>query len=244
MIPKIIHYCWFGPNPIPKREMLFLSIWKKKLPDYKFMFWNEKTFNVNDYNYTKEAYDTKNYVFITDLLRSYVLVKYGGFYLDMDVEVIKSLDPFLENRVILGTEDWKGGMLTALMGAEPNHPFFVEMLNEYADRRFIFPDGSFNKEVSNQVYKRVLKGYGFIDKDENQFLREGIKVVTSDYFSVYNLIDDKLYKTDNTVTIHWHSLLWVSRFTKIIKMIRIKILVPLLGKDRYRKISESLKQTK
>ena len=97
MIPKIIHYCWFGGNPLPADARRCIESWKKYLPDYKIKEWNENNFDINSNQYVREAYEKRKFAFVTDYVRLYALVNEGGVYMDTDVEVIKSYDPFLHH---------------------------------------------------------------------------------------------------------------------------------------------------
>lgn len=104
MIPKIIHFCWFGGNPKPRQVLDYIETWKQHNPDYVIKEWNESNFDVYALPFTKEAFLSKKYVFVADVARIYVLIKYGGIYLDTDVEVKKSFDPFLKHESFLGKE--------------------------------------------------------------------------------------------------------------------------------------------
>ena len=95
MIPKVIHYCWFGRNPLPKDAIICINSWKKNLPDFEIKEWNEDNFDVNMIPYTAEAYAAKKYAFVSDFARFWILYKHGGLYFDTDVEVIKPLDDII-----------------------------------------------------------------------------------------------------------------------------------------------------
>ena len=97
MIPKIIHYCWFGKNPLSDLAKKCIDSWKKYCPDYEIIEWNEENFDINSNVYVKEAYDSKKWAFVTDYVRLYALDKCGGIYMDTDVELLKGIDVFLEN---------------------------------------------------------------------------------------------------------------------------------------------------
>ena len=105
MIPKKIHYCWFGGNPLPEDAQKYLESWKKFCPDYEIIRWDEKNFDINQLPYVQEAFKAKKWAFITDYVRLYALYNYGGIYMDTDVEVLKSLDSFLELKAFSGFEN-------------------------------------------------------------------------------------------------------------------------------------------
>lgn len=104
MIPKIIHYCWFGRNPLPKSAIKCIESWKQFFPDYQIKEWNEDNFNVNITLYTREAYEKKKYAFVSDYARYWILYNYGGLYFDTDVEILKSFDSIIEKGPFMGAE--------------------------------------------------------------------------------------------------------------------------------------------
>ena len=105
MIPKIIHYCWFGGKPFPSAVQKCIDSWKKYLPDYEIREWNETNYDLDKCKFAKEAYDQKKWAFVTDFVRLDVVYQYGGIYFDTDVEVIKSFDDLLNNKAFLGFDD-------------------------------------------------------------------------------------------------------------------------------------------
>ena len=118
MIPKKIHYCWFGGNPLPELAIKCLESWKKYCPDYEIIEWNETNFNLDSCEYVREAYQAKKWAFVSDYARLKVVYDNGGIYLDTDVELIKSLDRLLKNKSFFGTET-TGVVATGLgFGAE------------------------------------------------------------------------------------------------------------------------------
>src|SRR5699024_8907222 len=128
MIPKIIHYCWFGGNELSKTTKVCINSWKKKLPDYKIIEWNESNFDINSNQYVKEAYQAGRYAFVTDYVRLYVLYHYGGIYMDTDVEVLKSLDSFLKHQAFTGCENEKNSV-TGIIGSEKDHEWIKTLLD-------------------------------------------------------------------------------------------------------------------
>ena len=114
MIPKVIHYCWFGRNPLPPFAVKCIESWKKFLPGYEIKEWNEDNFDVNIIPYTQEAYEARKYAFVSDYARFYILYHHGGIYFDTDVEVIKSIDDIIERGAFMGCENEAKPGATAL----------------------------------------------------------------------------------------------------------------------------------
>ena len=129
MIPKIIHYCWFGCGKMPDLALKCIESWKKFLPDYELRLWNEDTFDINSVPYVKEAYEARKFAFVTDYIRLWALEREGGGYMDTDVEVYKPLDEFLDKEGFTGFEDIHYPV-TATMGAEKGNPEAAENLHE------------------------------------------------------------------------------------------------------------------
>ena len=187
LIPKIIHYCWFGKGDMPKLETECIRSWKKHLPDYEFVLWNEERFDVTKHPYVKEAYEAKKYAFVTDYVRLYALYNYGGIYMDTDVEALKPLDPFLVHKAFIGCEsDVLLG--TGTIGAESGHPWIKDLLAEYENKRFILPDGSYDTIPNTYlVAEFTKKAYGWEPKDAYQVLKEDLHVYPFDFFCAKDL---------------------------------------------------------
>lgn len=240
MIPKIIHYIWFGGKEYSERIKLCIKSWEKYLPEYKFMLWNEDTFDINEIPFTKQAYEHKKWAFVSDYVRVWALNKYGGIYLDTDIEILKPIDnDILKNKIVLGTDD--AGYLTALMMAEPNQPFFNNMVNLYQNMDFITENGKLNTEVNNTYLQKNLTLYGYKVKNSYQKLKDDIVVFPDEFFHVRSLVTGKLNLTKNSFAIHWHTITWVSKRTKFINFLRINVLVPLLGTTLYNKLTNKIR---
>lgn len=238
MIPKIIHYCWFGKGAYTDKVKQCLASWQQVLGDYEIKLWNEENVNLEESPYIRDAYATGNYSFVSDHTRMKVLAEYGGIYLDVDMEVLRPLDSFLHHRLCLGTDDT--GTIETVMMAEPHHPILEAAYREYKHRAFILPDGSYNKEVPNVLLNRLLVPYGFRERNERLSLADGIEIYPDDYFQGISLVSGKMHRTENTHIIHWHTLLWVSPRTRILRWLRMKIFVPLLGPTRYLRLKSAL----
>ncbi|MDR1001010.1 MAG: glycosyl transferase [Clostridiales bacterium] len=212
MIPKIIHYAWFGDNSIPEKENAFIEKWKALMPDYEFCLWNEDNYEVTKIEYTKQAYEKKKYAFVTDYVRLDVPYTHGGIFLDTDVEVIKKYDD------LLGDEAFAGFQLHtcrvnagSAIGACAGNPVLKEMRDDYERRSFINPDGSLNLTTCTFYQTSVLKKHGLKDNDTKQELN-GFCVYPSEYFCPMNIQTGEITITPNTYSIHHYSASWKSDF--------------------------------
>ena len=208
-IPKIIHYCWFGKNPLPELAQKCIASWKKYLPDYEIKEWNEENYDVRKIPSTAQAYDAKKYAFVSDYARFDILYQYGGLYFDTDVEVIKPLDEILKRGAFAGVE--RAGSLNAGLGlASPAaSPIYKEILDSYKNSSFIKDDGSIDLTTVVTRVSDIFKKHGFTDKNEIQKVEE-ITVYPSEYFCPKDIETGKLTVTENTVSIHWFDGSWVS----------------------------------
>ena len=178
MIPKVIHYCWFGHNPLPKLAQKCINSWKKYLPDYEIKEWNEDNFDLELYPYAKEAYESKKYAFVTDVVRLYALYHEGGIYMDTDVSVHKPLDEFLNEPAFSGFER-ENYPVCATMGAIKGNPIIKEMLDYYNDRDF--------EELTNtKIMSNILAEHG-IDRMKNEIQKiEDFTIYPQEYFNDEN----------------------------------------------------------
>lgn len=234
MIPKIIHYIWFGGKPFPNKVLKCIESWHKYLPDYEFKLWNEDTFDVNSVEFTRQAYANKKWAFVSDYVRMYALNKFGGWYLDTDIEILRPIERFEVHRMVLGTDH--DGALTALMGSEPNHPYWSEVLAFYDSMNFVNKDGTFNMTVNNTHLQGVLESYGYKFENKYQELKEGIVVYPDDYFHVANNEKGTIHKTNNSYAIHWHTLLWTSEMSHLNRWFRLHIMKPIFGEERFMEV--------
>ncbi len=206
MIPKIIHYCWFGGNPLPKSAEKCIKSWKKYCPDYEIIEWNESNFDVNSNKYVREAYENKKYAFVTDYVRLYAMYTYGGIYMDTDVEVLKPLDCFLDNHAFSGFES-SDYIPTGLMASEKNFPLFGELLKYYDNRAFVNPDGSFDTTTNTVTITNMCKSRGLVLNNEFQVV-DGFALYPRDYFCVKNTHTGIIEKTQNSFAIHHFNASW------------------------------------
>ena len=221
MIPKIIHYCWFGKKEKPKKVIKLINSWKKKLSDYEFIEWNESNFNVNDFKFTKLAYEAKKYAFVADYVRLYALFNSGGIYLDTDVEVLKNFNNFLDLKSFISFES-SNSLSTAVIGAEKGSLFIKECLEIYNQKN---KDTNF-QNLDLTPNSRILFDLLFSDKmDPNKiFELNYVSVYPIEYFCGKDFKTYKLIKTTNTICIHHLDSTRYSPYRKMLKLIK-KILI-------------------
>lgn len=211
LIPKIIHYCWFGGNPLPELAQKCISSWRKFFPDYEIKEWNEQNYDVNKILYTKQAYEAKKYAFVSDYARFDILYQYGGLYFDTDVEVIKPMDEILKRGAFAGVErTGDASSLNAGLGlASPAaSPIYKEILDSYKESSFLNEDGTQNLTTVVTRVSDIFKNHGLKDIDEIQTVA-GVTVYPVDYFCPKDYITGKMNITQNTHTIHWYDGSWL-----------------------------------
>ena len=189
-IPKKIHYCWFGGNPLPELAVKCIESWKKYCPDYEIIRWDESNFDVNCHPYVAEAYKNEAYAFVSDYARLKIIYENGGIYLDVDVEILKNIDELLENEMYCGFSNHVPRINTGLgFGAVKGHPILLEMMEAYKYERYE-TDIGFNKTLCQLYNTKVLVTHGLIQNGRTQFL-EGVTCYSKDYFdpisSYYNI---------------------------------------------------------
>ncbi len=223
MIPKKIHYCWFGGKEKPKEVLKCIDSWKKYCPDYEIIQWDENNFDVNAHPYTKQAYELKKWAFVSDYARLWIVYNEGGIYLDTDVEVLKNLDDLLDNEAYMGFEDKKYVANGLGFGAVKNHPFILKNMKAYDKESIIGKDGKLDP-VSCPVYTTNLLREGGLTDDNGTVQNVcGVTIYPKDRLCPYNYITGVMNITDNTYSIHLYSMTWLgkaqvikSKFTKII----------------------------
>lgn len=218
MIPKIVHYCWFGGNPLPEDAVKCIESWKKYLPDYEIIEWNENNFDLNCCQFVKDAYKEKKWAFITDCVRLYAMVSEGGIYMDTDVEVCKPLDEFLSEQAFSGfqTED---SIPTGIMACEKGYHVFEKMLNDYNTRSFYNEDGSLNITPNVVYITEEYKKYGLVLNNQKQTV-EGFTLYPVDYFCAKSWKTGIVNKTENTYTIHHFAGSWFSDEDKQMRKVK------------------------
>lgn len=246
MIPKIIHYCWLSDDPIPQQLQNYMDTWKQVLPDYEWVKWDFIRFDINSSIWVKEAFENKKYAFAADYIRLFAIYTMGGIYLDMDIEVLKSFDEFLDNGFFTINEyypesfrkmkcgnllDKEGhrvkegkiafGLQAAVLGGEKGSQYVKELMSYYENRHFVLPDGSLDtKVIAPTIYARQAEQWGFVYRDVEQHLDNRVSIYPSNYVAA---TADMLHP-DNYAVHHcahsWADPLQLTLFDRIV--IRIK----------------------
>ncbi len=236
MLPKTIHYCWFGRTPLPKLAEKCIASWRKFLPDYEIKEWNEDNFDVNMIPYTAEAYKAGKYAFVSDYARFYVLYRYGGIYFDTDVEVIKPLDDIIARGNFMGfetnpSESDQQKTLDANevsvnpglgLGVAPGLGLVKKMLDYYEDKHFVYEQNMRNQITVVHIATKILLQNGLKCVEGIQKVADDCYIYPSDYFCPISVVTGRLHITENTRTIHHYAATWSNRkysLTEILKRI-------------------------
>lgn len=252
MIPKIIHYCWFGPKEMPRDQKAFIDHWKELMPDYEFKCWSEKDIDIQNIPFTKGAYDVKKFAYVADYTRIYALYNVGGIYMDTDIELHTRFDKFLGygmftsfecapkrgdmpkvrsmlssngERVIKGecTRIPGVGLFSALIGAEKGHPFIKDNLDYYNSHSF---DEVWNNDLTvPNILAYHAERYGFRYKNIEQHLSGNMVIFD------YTVFASKLRANRNSLAIHkcassWKNLTYRQRIKELlydIKLVRVLV---------------------
>lgn len=212
MIPKVIHYCWFGRNPLPDSALKCIASWRKYLPNYEIKEWNEDNFDVNIIPYTRQAYEAKKYAFVSDYARFWILYNYGGLYFDTDVEVIRPIDDIIERGPFMGIELMCDNGFPMVnpgvgIGAEKGMNIYKEALDKYAHLSFLNNDGSFNHKTIVSYTTELLMLHNLLSVNKLQQIAD-IWIYPIDYFNPLNDLTGKINITENTRSIHWFMNSW------------------------------------
>lgn len=209
MIPKVIHYCWFGGKEKPELVNKCIKSWQRYCSDYEIKEWNEQSFDIYSAPiYVQEAYQEKKWAFITDYVRLWAMYEFGGVYMDTDVEVVKPLDEFLNNKGFTGFEADEY-MVTGIMAAEKGLLLMKKLLSYYNGRKFILEDGTLDMTTNTVTITRILIEAGFKPNGQMQEIG-GFVIYPRDYFCPLDDATGKLVKTSNTAVIHWFNKSWLS----------------------------------
>lgn len=228
MIPRIIHYCWFGRNEKPKLAKKCIASWRRYCPDYEIIEWNEDNFDISRHPYLRWCYEQQKWTFLSDFARLVILAEHGGIYLDTDVEVIRSLDDLLGFDAFYGFETDQFINTGQGFGCTANHPTVEAMKKVYEDFK-LDENGDYPVAACPQYNTQALLPYGLILNGQRQTVL-GAEILPADYLNPYDDPTGRLIKTENTYSIHWYGKSWMSKKT-ILKSRMMKPLHRILGTD-------------
>ena len=243
MIPRVIHYCWFGGNELTPLAKKCIASWRRFFPDYEIKEWNEGNFDVNCIQYTADAYKAGQYAFVSDYARFWVLYKYGGVYFDTDVEVIRPMEEVVEKGPFMGFE-FLGENVAINPGlgiaAEQEMPLYKTILDQYNRLNFLTETGRLNPYTMIPIVTDLLKEMGLAGNGTIERIA-GVDIYPPDWFNPFDDATGRLRKTENTRTIHWFAKSWLPAEpawkTKTKRLLR-----RLFGTDRLTRLGQFLKK--
>lgn len=212
MIPKTIHYCWFGESKKPKIVQRCINSWKNVMPEYKIKCWDNDSFYFDSIPFVRDAIQAKKYAFAADYVRLYALYTEGGLYFDTDVLVKKSFDIFLNNDYFCGTEAYMIGdtpryrMEAAIMGSQREHPFIEECMSFY--HKATFDKNRLSSDfIIQTIISRYAEKYGYVYENKKQSLNNIITVYPTSVFT--NTLNPDNSNPDRIYAIHQNLGSWI-----------------------------------
>lgn len=210
MIPKTIHYCWFGRGQKPKLAEKCIASWKKYCPDYEIIEWNEDNFDVHMNGYTRMCYEEKKYAFLSDYVRLLVVAEHGGIYFDTDVELLRPIDNLLDHEAFFGFETPEYVATGLGFGSVPHGAAIEAMVREYD----ALLDGQHGTVGCPRLNTSALVTLG-LKKDGSKQRVAGAVILPVEYLNPYESTTGRLNKTENTISVHWYAGAWLSRRQRI-----------------------------
>lgn len=251
MIPKIIHYCWFGYGEKSKLIKKCIKSWSKICPDYEIKEWNEENFDISMApKYVQDAYKEKRWAFVADYARLWIIYNYGGVYLDTDVELIRNIDDVLKDDAFFAFANSTKINTGLGFGAIKGFEFVKTLMDDYDKIDFYLEDGTVNTLTCVAINTPCFLNYGFKLNNTLQKIN-GCTLYPTDYFcpKAYNTYKPEI--TENTFSIHWYNLSWKTKENKdkhikgirkdYIKHLPNKALIKVLGNENYEKLKGKLK---
>lgn len=224
MIPKIIHYCWFGYGEIPEKDKKCIKSWKKYCPDYEIIRWDESNYDISKNKYMREAYEAKVWGFVPDFARLDLIYQYGGIYLDTDVELIKPLDDLLNNKAFMGFESEEYVAPGLGFGAQKNSAIIKELIGIYENRSFIRKDGTSDITASPIMITELLVSAGLVQNGKFQIIKNELSVYPVEYFCPLDYERRELNITERTYSIHHYAASWMPEEERIAHDTRAKMI--------------------
>lgn len=210
MIPKKIHYFWFGGKEKPKKVIKCLKSWKKYCPDYEIIEWNESNFDIHIIPYIEQAYEARKFAFVSDVARLIVIYEQGGIYMDTDVELLKPLDDLLINKAYMSFENNENVNTGQGFGAISGLSFFKEHIDLYKSVNFQNSDGTYNMKACTKYTTALLVEKGLKLNGQKQSV-DYVTIYPEKYFNPLDSSTGKLNTTKDTYSIHWYASSWMDR---------------------------------
>lgn len=249
-IPKVIHYCWFGGNPLPKSAEKCIASWRRYCPDYEIRQWDESNFDVSCNAYCAAMTERKKWAFLSDYARLKIVHENGGIYLDTDVELVRSLDALLEKGAYMGFENADRVATGLGFAAEAGHPFLRENMAYYEELQ-----GFDQVKACPHITTELLENHGLLkDRSRLQELA-GLTIYPEDYLCPKDERTGLTHRTKNTYSIHHFDASWFEeswkqgqkkrwRQEKLRHILKTpnRIMIRLLGQDRYNSLKRKLRR--
>lgn len=211
---KVIHYCWFGKNPLPAMAKKCIKSWKKYLPDYEIVELNEDNFDINICPFVKQAYDKKMWAFVSDYARLYALYEHGGIYFDTDMEVTKNIDFLTKKELFIGYEANK--MIAAgVIGVKEKHNKYIKELLDFYNSKTEFAEELIFDYAIPKIITNAFKKYPMETIDNIDIVNKEIYIYPEEYFYPINYDYSKRNYTENTCMVHYYNATWVPRGEKL-----------------------------
>lgn len=237
MIPKIIHYCWFGGNALPADVKKSIASWKRYCPDYEIREWNESNFDINSHPFVAAAYRAKKWAFVSDYARLKIIYENGGVYFDTDVELLKNIDELLQHDSFIGVQQVGKHITTGLgFGAVAESDMIGEMLREYDS--VSFSEDNLMGIACPLLNMKPFIRRGYVYSEEIQKI-ENTMVFPPKYFDPISPGDADDFLCDETISIHHYNASWLSGKRRLIRKI-----IRFIGQDRVNRIKAILKSVK
>lgn len=227
MIPKKIHYCWFGRGEMPELAKQCIASWHRCMPGWEYRLWNEDNFNINSVPYVKEAYDARKFAFVTDYVRLYALYTEGGVYMDTDVETLKSYDDLLGLSAFTGYEGSKYmPPVTGTMASQAGGEWVKEQLDSYVGAHFLCEDGSLDLTTNTDRISNIMRANGFVQDGKMQVYKD-MHIFPCEYFCPRQTSGEVLI-TENTYCDHHFMSSWNVKEVKGLKGVILRLAGPKL----------------
>jgi hypothetical protein len=213
MILKKIHYCWLSDDPLPALVKQCIDSWHKYLPEYEFILWDRRRFDIDSVAWVKQAYESRKFAFAADYIRLYAIYTEGGIYLDSDVEVLKSFDDLLDQGSFIGFETG-GDLEPAVFGARSNCNWVAECLKYYQERHFVRSDGTLDMTPLPIILEHCLRETGLmLDQTSisNPVCGADVTFYPAEFFSPKNVYSKVVDSTNHTYTVHHFDGQWVEQ---------------------------------